>query len=655
MGPEKRLPLALFTCFVVILGLQLFNAPKQMSEEDRAKLEAQQAEAEAEGSGAAVAPDGEASDVEPAAEQPQLESWDDWLTFGKAGEPGYMAVHFDSYGGSVSEIRLGNHFTRVGFDETERADQENWVRLVRPGVSRGRIYTTLMVLPGVETAKRMAADVSKVHWRHELLEEGAGVRFVHEDIRGIVLTKTIRAVPGTYDLDVELSVSSTDASLEGTNLKFSLVAAVGMQAATDDGAYQEPQAVAAYVGGDPKTSAVDLDGSPARETLKSAGDEPIGYFGCQNKYFAMLMRPADEASGRAIRESSKVAVEDYEWVSNPENDPTWDKRFRDMLVEGTIAYKVPAAGETSSRRYELYAGPKDASLFEGEDAVFQTLLREDLGFFDGIASLILGFLRFLHGIVGNWGWAIILLTLTVRMMLFPLQRKMQTSMARHATKMRRVQPKLDAIKEKYAKDPQKLRQEQAKLFQEEGAMPPIGGCLPIFLQIPIFFGLFSALRVAFDLRHQPFMGWIQDLSQPDRLITFAESYPFIGDSFNLLPILMVVLWIGQQKVMPKPASMSEQQEQMQKIMMWMPIMFGFFLYKYASGLSLYMITTSAFGIIESTVIRRVWPIDETEQPKKKSRFMSRIEELQKQAVAMQEQQQKARGQQPKGGGGKKRR
>ena len=412
--------------------------------------------------------------------------------------------------------------------------------------------------------------------------------------------------------------------------------------------------MAAYVDGDPKTSGVDLDGNPARETLKSAGDEPIGYFGCQNKYFAMLMRPADEVSGRALRESSKLAVEDFEWAQDAANRPDWEERFRDMLVEGTIAFKVPAGGESSARRYELFAGPKDASLFVGDDAIYQTLLREDLGFFDGIASVILGFLRFLHGIVGNWGWAIILLTLTVRMLLFPLQRKMQTSMARHATKMRRVQPKIDAVKEKYAKDPQKLRQEQARIFQEEGAMPPIGGCLPIFLQIPIFFGLFSALRVAFDLRHQPFMGWIQDLSQPDRLITFADTYPFVGDAFNLLPILMVVLWIGQQKVMPKPATMNEQQAQMQKIMMWMPIMFGFFLYNYASGLSLYMITTSAFGIVESTVIRRVWPIDETEQPKKKSRFMARVEELQKQAVAMQEQQQKARGQQGKGGGKKRR-
>ena len=121
---------------------------------------------------------------------------------------------------------------------------------------------------------------------------------------------------------------------------------------------------------------------------------------------------------------------------------------------------------------------------------------------------------------------------------------------------------------------------------------------------------------------------------------------------------MVVLWVGQQKVMPKPAAMSEQQAQMQKMMMWMPIMFGVFLYNYPAGLSLYMITTSFFGIIESTVIRKVWPIDDTEQPKKKSRLMKKIADLQEQALAMQEQQRKAqqasRGKGPSGGGRAKR-
>lgn len=670
MGPEKRLPLALFTCFVVIVGLQIFNMPKGGTKEDQQKIE-QQKTAAAGGvtdadapPGADVAPviDAAALNLEPV---PELPAWDKWLTFGSPGDRGYMAVHFDSYGGSISELRLGNHFTRVGLSEEEMADRDNWVKIVEPAIEKERILTTAMVRLGPEAARRFKSNAAAVHWAYEVLAGDKGVRFMHVDPSGLVLIKTIRSVPGENQLTVDLSLETTAAELEGVKFSLGMVAAVGMGRETNDSAYPEPQAVAARVDDDPEISPVDPRAKNRFKTLVSAGgdglDDSIAYFGTFNKYFALLMRPADESTKGSLKSADKVAVYDQAWAGLPENIEDWKEGFLDIMVEGSIRMKVPAVGESSDRSFVLYAGPKDATAFGPGDEAFGDILREDLGFFDGIASVILGYLRFLHGIVGNWGWAIIFLTITVRLLLFPLQRRMQTSMARHATKMRRVQPKIDAVKEKYKNDPQRLRQEQAKVFQTEGAMPPIGGCLPMFLQIPIFFGLFSALRVAFDLRHEPFIGWIKDLSQPDRLVemNFNTHLPFIEtiQYFNLLPILMVVLWVGQQKVMPKPAAMNEQAAQMQKIMMWMPIMFGFFLYNYASGLSLYMITTSFFGIVESTVIRRAWPIDETEQPKKKGKLMSKLQAMQEQALAMQEAKAKQHGsgKGPRGGAtGKKR-
>ncbi len=137
------------------------------------------------------------------------------------------------------------------------------------------------------------------------------------------------------------------------------------------------------------------------------------------------------------------------------------------------------------------------------------------------------------------------------------------------------------------------------------------------------------------------------------------SLPLIGtiEYLNILPPLMVVLWILQQKVMPKPTE--EQALRMHKMMMFMPIMFGFFLYNYAAGLSLYMITTSTFGILEQTVIKKIWPLDDKERPKKKSGFMTRLGELQKDAQKLQEmkrsERKQGKGQQRKGparGGGK---
>jgi len=208
-------------------------------------------------------------------------------------------------------------------------------------------------------------------------------------------------------------------------------------------------------------------------------------------------------------------------------------------------------------------------------------------------------------------------------------------MSRYQTKMKRLQPRIEEIKKRNAKDPAAQRQEQAKLMQEEGAFPPLGGCLPMFLQIPVFIGLFAALRASFDLRQAKFALWIQDLSLPDQFLPIGLNLPLLGSIpyLNVLPPLMVVLWVWQQKGMPTPAD--EQAARMQKMMLWMPVMMGFFLYNYAAGLSLYMITQSGLGIVEQKVIKKVWPLDETEQPRKKNAFLARL-------MAAQDEQRRKR-------------
>jgi len=130
--------------------------------------------------------------------------------------------------------------------------------------------------------------------------------------------------------------------------------------------------------------------------------------------------------------------------------------------------------------------------------------------------------------------------------------------------------------------------------------PPIGGCLPMFVTIPVFIGLFTALRISYDLRQQPFMFYIDDLSQPDALFTLGfEWMPY----FNLLPLLMVGLWWWLQSNTPLPTD--PQQRQMMKIMRFMPLMFGVMLYSYASGLMVYMITSSLFALVEQRVTRKL--------------------------------------------------
>ena len=149
-------------------------------------------------------------------------------------------------------------------------------------------------------------------------------------------------------------------------------------------------------------------------------------------------------------------------------------------------------------------------------------------------------------------------------------------------------------------------------------MLPLGGCLPLFLQMPIFFGLFSAIRFDVDLRHASFL-WAGDLSRPDAFMSFESGFSIpccIGpgvqiDGLNILPILMTIAWVINQKMMPK--SPDPQVQQQQKMMMFMPIMFGFMMYSYAAGLSLYWLTSSLFGIFEQRVIKKIFPLDKDDE------------------------------------------
>ena len=239
-----------------------------------------------------------------------------------------------------------------------------------------------------------------------------------------------------------------------------------------------------------------------------------------------------------------------------------------------------------------------------------------------IARVVQTILSWWYSVFGNWGWSIIALTLCVRVALFPINRKSQAAMMHVQEAQARVKPKLEKLKEKHKDDQKKFHEEQMKLYRAENVpLFPIGGCLPMFLQIPIFFGLFSALRASIDLRQAEWL-WVADLSQPDHLVTFdspmGHPLALCGGccpipspditGFHILPILMTVAWVLNSYFMPKPEVTNPQMEQQRKMMMFMPLLFGVFMYTYAAGLSLYWLTSSLIGIVESRVIKKIWPV-----------------------------------------------
>jgi YidC/Oxa1 family membrane protein insertase len=201
-------------------------------------------------------------------------------------------------------------------------------------------------------------------------------------------------------------------------------------------------------------------------------------------------------------------------------------------------------------------------------------------------------LNVFYGVVHNYGVAIILLTLLVRILFWPLTHKSTESMRR----MQELQPEIKALQDKYKSNPQKLQQETMKLYKEKKANP-MGGCLPMFVQIPVFIALFTVLRNAIELRYAGFL-WISDLSTAENL--FAGSVPIVG-SLNILPLLMSASMIWQQKLTPQAATTPEQIQQQKMMTFMMPVMMLFFFYKMPSGLVLYWTTSNLLMIVQTSL------------------------------------------------------
>jgi YidC/Oxa1 family membrane protein insertase len=248
-------------------------------------------------------------------------------------------------------------------------------------------------------------------------------------------------------------------------------------------------------------------------------------------------------------------------------------------------------GQTVSLRFQLYVGPKLynrlAKLEHNEAEIM------NFGWFKLVSQFLLNFMNLIHSWIGNYGFSIVLLTACVKGVLWPLQNKANKSMR----KMSALAPKMQALKEKYKDDPTKMNQEVMKLYKEHG-VNPVGGCLPMMIQIPIFFGLFSMLGQAAELRNARFL-WVHDLSQPDTLFTIPALgwIPIIGNGsglpINILPIIMGATNLWLMRMTPKTGDSTQQ-----KVMMFMPLIFLFFCYNFAAALALYYTTQNLFTILQ---------------------------------------------------------
>jgi YidC/Oxa1 family membrane protein insertase len=207
----------------------------------------------------------------------------------------------------------------------------------------------------------------------------------------------------------------------------------------------------------------------------------------------------------------------------------------------------------------------------------------NFGYWKFVSQFLLNFMNLIHGWIGDYGFSIIILTACVKGVLWPLQNKANRSMR----KMSALSPKMQELKEKYKDDPTRMNQELMKLYKEHG-VNPVGGCLPMMIQIPIFFGLFSMLGQAAELRNASFL-WVRDLSQPDTI----AHIPGLGWKINLLPLIMGATNLWLMRMTPKTGDSTQQ-----RVMMFMPLIFLIFCYNFAAALALYYTTQNLFTILQ---------------------------------------------------------
>ncbi len=336
----------------------------------------------------------------------------------------------------------------------------------------------------------------------------------------------------------------------------------------------------------------------------------LAWVGAKNRFFVAIMSAADAS----LVDSNGATRLLFAGVPGSiPTEPDLVENFKNQPQVNTPLGSVPAFAETSltvepgavpaggtfKAQYLLYAGPAVDNWLVDADSRFEGVVSYTVRQLDFISRWMVRALQFLDGIFGNYGLAIIAMTIIIKALLHPLNRKSFVAM----NKMSKLAPQMKEIQKKYAGDKVKMQAEMSK-FSKENGLNMAGGCLPIFIQLPIFFALYGAFSQGFSMRHAPFLPpWIKDLSKPDCLYDLGHNIPFLNSSYiSLLPILYFVLQYIQMSLQPKPTD--PQQAQQQKIMKLMPLMFVFIFYSMPAGLVLYFTVSALCGVAENWYMRK---------------------------------------------------
>jgi len=421
-------------------------------------------------------------------------------------------------------------------------------------------------------------------------DDGRGVTFTLELPNTARVTKRFRLSDRRHVLDIDVGYRNLESASRTLGIDVEPAYIVNWApnlVVVDEGTYFPPEFVWFRDG---ETDTLQADDLPEEDGVPEDRRFPnIEWLGYKSKYFLTALKPGGED-----------AITDG-----------WARGTAEKFRFGVYRPKFEVGpGETDAGEFELYVGPMQ---LESLEAAWPTLPRA-LRFFgpggwfgdtvsdvmDWFAKLLLSNLTWWHSFIPNWGVSIVLMTLLVRVIMFPLMLKQIRSMKQ----MQALQPEMMELREKYKDDPQKMNQAMMEFYRER-KINPLAGCFPIFLQMPVFIALYRMLWKAFELRGADFL-WVDDLSLPDRLfhMPFMGAIPFLGEYleyFNLLPVLVGATMLLSFRLQPTSGPMQNPQQKF--IMNFMPVMFTVISYTFSAGLNLYVLVSTALGILQNYLVR----------------------------------------------------
>ena len=494
---------------------------------------------------------------------------------------GVAEVVFTTKGGDIISYKLLGHNDKETNDFVQLSDnisETNRTCALAIGGAENQIINEIFNYEKI--------DAYTILFKKNLVIKDAG-----GNVHSYAIGKKYSFKPNEYMFKLDVMIHGKDAAglnINGTSYTLRTSPQIGPRFNQKQNRYENRQFIA-------------YNGKKAKKVMLSNNlvkkyDKDLIWGGIAGKYFMELVIPTDSFILASPTYSARVEKDDYA------NAQAFFERKGYSGTDISDSYYM-YFGPRDEKHLKIYNSPdKNVWNFGGNADNKLTMALQSSGLFSWLEAILKWCLEMLHRVISNWGICIIVLTIILKILLFPISKKQSMS----SIKMQELQPKLQAIQKKYANDTQKMQLETSKLYQEAG-YNPAAGCLPMLFQFLIIIAMFNLFNNYFEFRGASFIPkWIPDLTEGDSVYTFKFNIPFLGNQLRLLPIIYVGTQILSSWINQKANPAGGQNEKMMKFMMYgMPFMFFFIFYSAPAGLLLYWLTSNILQVFQQLIINKM--------------------------------------------------